>query len=275
MSAMPNPAQSEFSPGSLPVKSPVEAPAVRAADLKNDRFPSGRPSFGKRALLALARFLITFCIGVGATLAWQSYGDEAREMIANSYPQLGWLAPRPAPTAQNAPDAIALAAPAAPSPDQQLNAMSLDMVRQSVDRIAIGITASQEQIARSVDRIAPSVVAGQEQMTRSIDRVATSQEQLVRSVDRLTAGQEQMTREITKLQEIEQYILYKNSEPPPRPAPAQVPKPVLRPSQAPTVRRRSDRIGEAHYTATSSTSVGSSSQLLVGRELLASEHSRP
>jgi len=184
MSAMPNPAQSEFSPGSLPVKSPVEAPAVRAADLKNDRFPSGRPSFGKRALLTLARFLITFCIGVGATLAWQSYGDEAREMIANSYPQLGWLAPRPAPTAQNAPDAIALAAPAAPSPDQQLNAMSLDAVRQSVDRIA----TSQEQITRSIDRIAPGVVASQEQMARSIDRVATSQEQLARSVDRLTAG---------------------------------------------------------------------------------------
>src|SRR5260370_31155797 len=133
MSAMPNPAQSEFSPGSLPVKSPVEAPAVRPADLKNDRFPSGRPSFGKRALLALARFLITFCIGVGATLAWQSYGDEARGMIANSYPQLGWLAPRPAPTA----DVIALAAPAAPTPEQQqLNAMSLDAVRESIDRIA-------------------------------------------------------------------------------------------------------------------------------------------
>ena len=218
MSAMPNPAQSEFSQGSLPVKSPVEAPAVRLADLKNERFPNGRPLLGKRALLAFARFLITFCIGVGAALAWQSYGDEAREMIANSYPQLGWLAPRPAPTAQNAPDAIARAAPAAPSPDQQLNAMSLDPVRQSVDRIA----TSQEQIARSVDRIAPSVVAGQEQMTRSIDRVATSQEQLARSVDRLTAGQEQMTREITKLQEIEQYILYKNSEPPPPRASAPV-----------------------------------------------------
>jgi hypothetical protein len=136
MSAMPNPAQSEFSPGSLPVKPPIETPAVRLADLKNERFPSGRPLLGKRALLALARFLITFCIGVGAALAWQSYGDEARGMIANSYPQLGWLALRPAPTAQNAPDAIALAAPAAPSPDQQLNAMSLDAVRQSVDRIA-------------------------------------------------------------------------------------------------------------------------------------------
>ncbi len=161
--------------------------------------------------------LVTFCSGIAATLAWQSYGDAAREMIANSYPQLGWVAPQPAPTAQNAPDAVALAAPTAPSPDQQqLNAMSLAAVRQIVDRIA----ASQEQITRTVDRIATSVVAGQEQLTRSVDRIA--------------AGQEQMTREITKLQEIEQYILYKNSESPPPPASAAARSRAPRPSQAPT-----------------------------------------
>jgi hypothetical protein len=50
------------------------------------------------------------------------------------------------------------------------------------------------------------------------------------------AGQEQMTHEITKLQAVEQYVLYKNSEPPPRPAPAPARNPVPRPSQAPMVR---------------------------------------
>jgi hypothetical protein len=47
-----------------------------------------------------------------------------------------------------------------------------------------------------------------------------------------------MTREINKLQAIEQYMLYKNSEPPTRPAaaPAPAPKPVPRPAQAPAVR---------------------------------------
>ena len=47
-------------------------------------------------------FLITFCIGVAATLTWQSYGDAAREMIANSSPELSWLAPRAASFAQTA-----------------------------------------------------------------------------------------------------------------------------------------------------------------------------
>jgi hypothetical protein len=66
--------------------------------------------------------------------------------------------------------------------------------------------------------------------------IATSQEQITRSVDQLAASLEQMTREIAKLQAVEQYVLYKNSDPPPRPAPAQVPKPVPRPAQAPTAR---------------------------------------
>jgi len=169
---------------------------------------------------SLTGFLIIFCVGVAATLGWQSYGDAAREMIASSYPQLGWLAPKLAPNAPNAPDRSALAVPAASSPDQQqLNAISLDLdaMRQSIERIA----ASEEQITRNVDRIATSIATGQEQMTHSVDRI--------------TAGQEQITRGITKLQEIEQYILYKNSESPPQqPAPAPARSRAPRPSQAPT-----------------------------------------
>src|SRR6266850_1198118 len=79
------------------------------ADLLAGEPSVARPPPRKR----FSRFLITFCIGVAATLAWQSYGDAARQIIASSYPQLGWLALQPAPTAQNAPDVIALAAPAA------------------------------------------------------------------------------------------------------------------------------------------------------------------
>ncbi len=143
--------RSESSTGLWGTELPVDA-TLRSADLKNDRFPSKRPSPGKRASHALARFLITFCMGVAATLAWQSYGDAAREMIASSAPQLGWLAPQVAPVAQTAPNMIAPAATTAPSPDrQQLNAMSLGLaaVRQSVDQLAAG----QEQITRDITKL--------------------------------------------------------------------------------------------------------------------------
>jgi hypothetical protein len=112
-----------------------------------------RPSLGKRASRSLARFLTIFCIGVAATLAWQSYGDAAREMIANSYPQLSWLAPQAAPLAQTASDMPAPGQSATPSPElKQLKEMSLAFatVRQSVDQLA----ASQQQMADGVAKLA-------------------------------------------------------------------------------------------------------------------------
>jgi hypothetical protein len=216
MSAMPSPAKSKFYAGLLPVEPSDEPPPVRPTTLENDQSQNNtQPSLRKRASRAFSRFLITFCIGGASTLAWQSYGGAARAVIANSYPQLGWLASQVEPVAQNVP------APVAPSFDQQqLNAMSLelDAVRQSIDRIASSMTAIQEQMSRGADRIANSIGA--------------NQEQIARSVDQLTAGQEQMTREITKLQAVEQYVLYKNAEPPPRSAPAPARNQVLRSSQA-------------------------------------------
>jgi hypothetical protein len=77
-------------------------------------------------------------------------GDAARQMIANSYPQLGWLAPQRAATLQKAPDTIALVGSAAPHPDQwQFDEMLGDLhaMRLSLDRIAAG----QELITRSID----------------------------------------------------------------------------------------------------------------------------
>ena len=167
---------------------------------------------------APSRFLITVCIGVAATLAWLSYGSAARQMIANLHPLLGWLTPPTEPVAQSAPDMIALAAPAAPSFDQQqLNTMSLDLdaVRQSIDRIV----ASQEQMAHNVDQ--------------------------------LTAAQQQMTREIIKLQVIEQQIRRKSSEPPPRTASTSAPRPVPRRSgRGPRAARRAIAEREALFLRT-------------------------
>jgi len=183
MSTMPSHTQPEFSAPSFLVKPSVEAFSIPPAELKNDQPHNGRPSFRKRTSLAFAYYMIVFSVGVAATLAWQTYGDEARRLIA---------------------------AAASTSDQQQLNAISLDLdaVRRSIDGLAIGIGTS----------------------------IATSQEQTTRSIDELTASLEQMTHEIAKLQAVEQYVLYKNSDPPPRPAPAQVPKPVPRSAQAPTAR---------------------------------------
>jgi hypothetical protein len=152
---------------------------------------------GLRASRSIARFLVAFCAGMAA-IAWWSHGDTARQMIANSYPQFGWLAPRGTITAQKAPDAIAVAGSAAPRPDQQppLDEVLRDLhaMRLSLDRIAAG----QELITRSIDEIATSVAAGQERMTRKAGQTATSiaagQEPTTQSTNQTAASQDEITR---------------------------------------------------------------------------------
>ena len=159
---MPIPTQSEPFVDVLPASLLARAPTDPRPDLGNDGFPDERSSVGNRVLIPLVRFLIIFCSGVGATLAWQSYGARAR--LPSSYPQLSGLAPQAEPVAQNAPNVIGLASRTASSPDQQQpNAISfdLDAVRQSIDRIATSIASSQEQITSNADRSATN----QEQMS--------------------------------------------------------------------------------------------------------------
>jgi hypothetical protein len=134
---------SEFPEDRWPTEPPIQA-RIRPTNRRIEQ-----PSLDNRASRGLARFLIIFCTGVAATLVWQSYGDAAREMIANSSPQLGWLAPRT--IAQTAPEIIAPAAPATPSPDvQQFKAMSLGLaaVRQSVEQLAAAQQQTTDEIAK-------------------------------------------------------------------------------------------------------------------------------
>jgi hypothetical protein len=161
---MTDPTYSNESAGRWLVKLPAavsvdgRAAGQSLADLNDDLIRNARPSRRKRVLLAMTRFTITFCIGIAATLAWLPYGDAAREMIASSSPQLGWLAPPPAPAAQ-----------AAPGPHQRgagpvdTRSADLDAVRERIDRIATGqdrmariisdLTASQERIAQEIAKL--------------------------------------------------------------------------------------------------------------------------
>jgi hypothetical protein len=52
------------------------------------------PSLIRRMLVTVIRFVVTLLIGIGSTLAWQSYGEVARGMVATRAPTLArWLPP--------------------------------------------------------------------------------------------------------------------------------------------------------------------------------------
>src|SRR5882672_7491523 len=113
----------------------------RPSGLNDDQVASDRPSIGRRIFRTLTRFIIAVLIGIGATLAWQSHGDAAREMVVARAPSLGWL------LSVSTTKSPAVAA-TAPDPVQQLEplASNLDVVRRSVEQLA----AKQEQMAQNI-----------------------------------------------------------------------------------------------------------------------------
>jgi hypothetical protein len=111
------------------------------------------PSLGGRASRGLARFLILFSIGIGATLAWQSYGDAARAMLANSSPQLGWLAPQTAPLAQTTPGMVMPPAADTASSDLQQLTAAVASMRQSMDQLAAQLAAGQQEVADNIAKL--------------------------------------------------------------------------------------------------------------------------
>jgi hypothetical protein len=102
---------------------------------------SGRPSIGKRMFRTLVRFSIAVLIGVGGTLGWQSYGDEAKEVLVAQAPVLGLLFPvsttKSPVMAATSTDTTRQLAPLA---------STLDAVRRSVEQLA----ARQEQMAQNI-----------------------------------------------------------------------------------------------------------------------------
>ncbi|HLK81653.1 MAG TPA: hypothetical protein VKT99_09180 [Xanthobacteraceae bacterium] len=158
MSAMPKPRQSGFLKDAWHVRPPLDQPAIRLADLK-DQF-RGRPSpggpdplgrLGRLDPLVFARYLITFSFGLAVALAWQSFGEATRETAS-------------------------------------LKAISLDheALRHSIDRIATSVATSQEQsmrrIERSIDRGVDRLAAGQEQTMREIGDLQTVEQYLLDKV---------------------------------------------------------------------------------------------
>ena len=126
---------------------------MRVADLQ-------KPSFKTRAARYLARFMIIFSMGVATTLAWQSRGNELRAMIANSSPQLGWLAPQAAlakTASETAPTASATASPE--RQELEVISISLAAMQQSIDQLTAQFVASQQQMASDIAKLKQDILA--------------------------------------------------------------------------------------------------------------------
>ena len=131
-------------------ESPSVAPPnyVRASGFERRRLANAKRSIARRVFGAVARFFFAVLLGVGATLAWQSCGDQAESRRRAWAPSLGWLLP--VSTA-----AAPMAAATVPDLVEQLKPISLDLVivRRSLEQIATNqdqLAAKQEQVAQNL-----------------------------------------------------------------------------------------------------------------------------
>ena len=165
-----------------------------------DRLVAIESQTKRRGSRGFARFLLAICIGVAATLAWQSYGDAAKQVIAKRAPELGW----------------------SPEAKQMIASWTLGWTKPSAGSEKLALPVAPAPTAPSID---PAQV---QQMARSL---ATVRE----TVQEVAAGQEQMARDIARLESAVAEILLKTPEPPPQPpaAPARKPTPTTPSSRAP------------------------------------------
>ena len=105
---------------------------LHAFGRKGEQTEPRPPSLVRRTLRSVIRLVVTLLIGIGGTLAWQSYGETVRTIAAVQAPTLARLLP---PTGSPAP---------AP-PTQQPAAYNLETLRLNIEQLA----ARQDQMAQS------------------------------------------------------------------------------------------------------------------------------
>jgi hypothetical protein len=125
----------------------------RPSAARNDQFRSKRRPIGRRIVGTFTRLFIAILIGVGVTVAWQSHGDEAREMVRIWAPSLTGLLP--VSTAKLPPGDQESAATTSAELVQQLKPLTLDLaiVRHSLEQLA----AKVEQLGIKQDQIVQSI----------------------------------------------------------------------------------------------------------------------
>jgi len=171
----------------------------------------------RRALRAVGRYFVVICLTVAGTLAWQSYGEATKQIVATRAPELGW-----------SPEAKLMIA----SWVQELGWTKPSEARDTSSARSPVAETPQGIRVIPVAQTAPEGAAPKEPAAPAIDpeqvqQITRSLSTLQQSVEQLAAAQDQMAQRITSLQAAELEILNRTPAPPPLPpaAPARKPAP--------------------------------------------------
>jgi hypothetical protein len=190
MVSMVSPRQGEHADDLLVVDSPSLRGRFAESGFSDSPLLTAKPPFGRRLARAFIRYLIACCVGVAGTLAWQSYGDAAKQTIATWGAEQGWSMawlsngevattnppPRPertqpVPAAQAVPETAPGPAGGSSSELQQLKTMTLGLaatlttLRERIEQLAAG----QEQTAGDIAKLQ----AAEQEIRRKLSAIAT------------------------------------------------------------------------------------------------------
>ena len=186
-----------------PIRTPEMAGLVGTgwAELGSPMSSTRKP--GEKAM-TFVRYLVAICIGIAGTLAWQSYGEATKQIIATTAPELGW------------------------SPEAKQTIAS--WVQQ------LGWTKSPAGSEKQGAPVAQTAPTTSFLDPEKVQQIAQNLVAVREAVEQLAAGQDQTKREIVRMESSLIDMLVKIPEPPPPVAPARKPTPTPPPmsSRAPT-----------------------------------------
>ncbi len=169
----------------------------------NDHPASGRPSIVRRMVGAFARFSVAVLIAACATLAWQSYGDSAINMLSTHVPPLRWLS---------------VSATNLTSDAQQLAKNTAVPQSISVAQPAPQLAAAGAELAQ-LEPLARDLAA----VRHSLEELTVRQDQIIQNIATLQATQQDIRQKISA-RALSQPLSDQSRKPPkPRPRAAQSP----------------------------------------------------
>jgi hypothetical protein len=184
MASTVSPRQAEYSDDLLVVDSPSLRGRLSEPGFADSPPLAARPSFAKRAARGFIRFLIACGVGVGGTLAWQTYGDAARQTIATWGAEHGWSMA----WLSNGDD-VTTKPPSGPGRTQAVPAA------QAAPEIAGGSSSDLQQLKTMTLGLAATLTT----MRERIEQLAGGQVQTASDIARLQAAEQEIRQKISAI----------------------------------------------------------------------------
>jgi hypothetical protein len=207
--------------------SPVEETSALAAPSLSASEPSFHPAPSNdnvdvllkdvpraRSYRGVLTVLLAICIGIAASVAWHSYGEEAKQRLSSLMPQLSMEAPAPSQNVNTVEAQDTVAQAAAPQPTGEAEPA------QETATAAQPSTPSPDPVTPPA-QAAPIQAALPAEIAQSLETTANEIAALKSAVEDLKASQQQLRREIATVAEREAHpkppVQHRAKSVPPRP----------------------------------------------------------